>query len=133
VYNLGGYDYSIGELNKRLIIPTRDEEAARHVRQVFDEEKRRAVIVFSPTILHADGFSAMLRRYGFRAETISSETEPRQRDVLSSFMTPLPGASSESGCWTRHRFSSETAIRGLSFPPLSFRNRRRPEVFSERA
>ncbi len=84
VQQLSHFNYSINELNRRLIIPTRDEEAARIVRQVFDEERRRAGIVFSPTILHAQNFAALLRRYGFRAETISAETEPRQRDVLMS-------------------------------------------------
>jgi superfamily II DNA or RNA helicase len=84
VQNLSRFKYSIGELNRRLIIPTRDEEAARFIRQVFDEERRRAGIVFSPTIIHAENFAAMLRRYGFRAEAISSETEPRQQDLLMS-------------------------------------------------
>lgn len=84
VQELSRFKYSLTELNKRLILPTRDEEAARIVRQVFDDEKRRAGIVFSPTIVHAENFSAMLRRYGFRAETISSETDPRERDVLMS-------------------------------------------------
>lgn len=84
VQQMSRHSYSITQLNKRLIIPTRDEEAARLVKQVFDEEKRRAGIVFSPTIVHAQEFAAMLRRYGFRAEAISSETEPRERDVLMS-------------------------------------------------
>ncbi len=84
VQELSRFSYSLTELNKRLILPTRDEEAARIVRQVFDDEKRRSGIVFSPTIVHAENFSAMLRRYGFRAETISSETDPRERDMLMS-------------------------------------------------
>lgn len=84
VQQMSKHRYSITQLNKRLIIPTRDEEAARVVKQVFDEEKRRSGIVFSPTIIHAQEFAAMLRRYGFRAEAISSETEPRERDVLMS-------------------------------------------------
>ncbi len=84
VQQMSKHRYSLTQLNKRLIIPTRDEEAARHVKQVFDEEQRRAGIVFSPTIVHAQEFAAMLRRYGFRAEAISSETEPRERDVLMS-------------------------------------------------
>ncbi|MEO8495816.1 MAG: DEAD/DEAH box helicase family protein [Planctomycetota bacterium] len=84
VQQMSRHRYSITQLNKRLIIPTRDEEAARVVKQVFDEEKRRAGIVFSPTIVHAQEFAAMLRRYGFRAEAISSETRPRDRDVLMS-------------------------------------------------
>lgn len=76
--------YSITELNKRLIIPTRDDEAARTIRQVFVDEKRRGCIVFSPTIVHATEFAAMLRHYGFKAETISSETDARQRDIIMS-------------------------------------------------
>ena len=84
VQDMSKHHYSLSELNRRLIIPTRDEEAARLVKQVFEEEQRRAGIVFSPTIIHADSFAAMLRRYGFRAEAISSDTAPRERDVLMS-------------------------------------------------
>lgn len=84
VQDLSKHRYSLGELNRKLIIPTRDEEAARHVRQAFEEHHRRAGIVFSPTIHHAESFAGMLRRYGFRAEAISSETDPRHRDVLMS-------------------------------------------------
>ncbi len=84
VQGLSRHNYSLSQLNKRLIIPIRDEEAARHVKQVFAEEERRAGIVFSPTIIHAQEFAAMLRRYGFRAEAISSETGARERDVLMS-------------------------------------------------
>src|SRR5262249_23045328 len=39
---------------------------------------------FCRTIIHARSFAAMLRHYGFRAEAISSETPPRERDVLMS-------------------------------------------------
>lgn len=78
------YSYSIGQLNRKLLIPTRDEKAVRIIRQLFDEEKRRAGIVFSPTIDHAKSFSAMLRRYGFRSEAISHSNSPRERDVLMS-------------------------------------------------
>ena len=84
VQDLSKHRYSLSELNKKLIIPTRDEEAARIVREVFVEERRRGGIVFSPTIVHAEAFAAMLRRYGFRSEAISSETDPRNRDTLMS-------------------------------------------------
>ena len=84
VQSLSKHKYSLNELNKRLILPTRDEEAARIVKQVFEEEQRRSGIVFSPTILHAEVFAAMLRRYGFRSEAISSETDLRHRDMLMS-------------------------------------------------
>jgi len=76
--------YSLGQLNKRLIIPTRDDEAAKYVWEVFRQEKRRGGIVFSPSIPHAGAFCGTLRRYGFRAEAISSETLPRERAILMS-------------------------------------------------
>jgi superfamily II DNA or RNA helicase len=78
------YKYSLGQLNRRLIIPTRDDEAARRTWEVFNEEKRRGGLVFSPTIMHAQTFCGDLRRYGLRAEALSSETPPRERERLMS-------------------------------------------------
>jgi superfamily II DNA or RNA helicase len=78
------HKYSLGQLNRKLIIATRDEEAVRIIKEVFEKKKRRAGIVFSPTILHAEHFAAMLRRYDLRAEAISSEIPPRDRDSLMS-------------------------------------------------
>jgi superfamily II DNA or RNA helicase len=78
--------YSLAQLNRKLIIPTRDEEAVRMIRHVFDQERRKSGIVYSPTIEHAAHFAGMLRRHGFRAESISSLTPPRERDrLMSSF------------------------------------------------
>jgi superfamily II DNA or RNA helicase len=76
--------YSLTQLNKRLIIPTRDEEAARLSTQTFVEEKRRAAIVYCPSAIHAREFAAMLRQYGHTAEAILNETGPRERDRLFS-------------------------------------------------
>lgn len=78
------FGYSLSQLNRKLIIPTRDEQAVRIIKEVFDSERRRAGIVYSPTTMHALAFGGMLRRYGFRAETLSHETPPRERDVLMS-------------------------------------------------
>jgi superfamily II DNA or RNA helicase len=78
------HSYSLAQLNRQLILPTRDEQAVRLIQQVFVSEKRRAGIVFSPTIVHAENFAAMLRHYGFAAESISSRTAPRERDVFMS-------------------------------------------------
>lgn len=82
VQSLSQNNYSLGDLNRRLIIPLRDEEAARAIRQTFYEEGRRAGIVFSPTRVHAVEFAAMLRHQGFKAEALSYDTDPRQRDVF---------------------------------------------------
>jgi superfamily II DNA or RNA helicase len=82
VQALSRHEYSLRQLNKKLIIPTRDEEAVKVMRRVFSEEKRRGAIVFSPTITHAESFAALARHFGFRAESISSELLPRERDRL---------------------------------------------------
>jgi superfamily II DNA or RNA helicase len=76
--------YSVSQLNKRLIIPTRDDEAARNIAEVFGYEKRRAGIVFSPSLDHAREFAGRLRGAGLRAEAIGSDLTDRERDKLMS-------------------------------------------------
>ncbi|MEC7792593.1 MAG: DEAD/DEAH box helicase family protein [Pseudomonadota bacterium] len=78
--------YSITQLNKRLLLPTRDEEAARRIREVFDAEARRSGIVFCSTVLHAKSFAAMLGLFGLRCEAITGEMSARERDeVMARF------------------------------------------------
>src|SRR5205807_8712999 len=80
------YKYSLSQLNRRLILPTRDDEAARIVKNTFDEEKRRGGIVYSPSVAHARQIAGTLRTYGLRTEVISSDIEPRERyKLLSGF------------------------------------------------
>lgn len=76
--------YSLSQLNTKLILPMRDEEAAKIIRAAFETEKRKSGVVFTRTIEHARAFSAMLRKYGFKAESVSSDMPPRERDVLMS-------------------------------------------------
>jgi superfamily II DNA or RNA helicase len=76
------YRYSLSHLNRRLVLPTRDDEAARLIKAEFEREQRRGGIVYSPSIVHSYGFCATLRRYGLRAEAISSENSPRERYSL---------------------------------------------------
>ena len=73
-------NYSIQQLNRKLLIPTRDEEAAKIIREAFTAEKRRAAVVFCSTVVHAQSFAGMLRLFGFRAEAITGEMDPRTRD-----------------------------------------------------
>ena len=84
VQDLSINSYSIQELNKRLIIPTRDYEAARAIKETFDREGRCSGIVFSPTKLHALHIAGMLRRYGMRAEAVLGDISARERDRLMS-------------------------------------------------
>lgn len=76
------HHYSLSQLNAKLIIPTRDEEAARIIRGAFDGERRSAAIVFCRSVEHARIFAAVLRSFDLRAEPISYEDSPRERERL---------------------------------------------------
>ena len=76
--------YSIKQLNKRLIIPTRDEQAALIISHIVSEEKRRAGIIFSPSIEHAKHFSQMLRLNGLSCEIITSNIDAREQSLRIS-------------------------------------------------
>lgn len=78
------HSYAVTQLNRRLIIPTRDEEAARNVADVFVSEGRRGGVVFSPSLDHAREFAGQLRGLGLRAESIGSDLTGRDRDKLMS-------------------------------------------------
>ena len=82
VQERSSHGYSLSQLNRRLIIPTRDEEAARQVVDLFKGENRQAALVFCPTIEHARFFATNLRTFGLRAEAISTDLAPRDRDKL---------------------------------------------------
>lgn len=84
VQEISEHRYSISQLNRRLIIPTRDDQAARLIKETFEQDDRKTGIVFSPTIQHADEMAATLRKYGLRAESISTDIPPRERDALMS-------------------------------------------------
>lgn len=86
VQSLSEHKYSLTQLNKSLIIPTRDNEAARQIAEVFKTDRRRGGIVFSPTVNHAESFAGNLRAYNLRAEAISSRQDARERDrLMASF------------------------------------------------
>jgi superfamily II DNA or RNA helicase/Holliday junction resolvase len=82
VQRISEFRYSLAQLNKRLILPTRDEQAVRIIREAWDGERRHAGVVFCASIEHAQAFAAMLRRYNLRAEPIASDTPPRERYAL---------------------------------------------------
>lgn len=84
VQNVSSYGYTMSELNRRLIIPTRDEEAARIFSEVFKAEERKSALVFSPSVEHAERFTAQLRLFGFRAEAMFGASPARERDKLMS-------------------------------------------------
>jgi superfamily II DNA or RNA helicase len=84
VQDLSAHGYSIKQLNRKLLLPTRDDEAARMVADVFKSDKRRGGIVYSPTGVHAHAFAGTLRSYGLRVEAVLGEMEKRDVDRLMS-------------------------------------------------
>ncbi len=82
--------YSLSQLNKLLLMPTRDEEAARAIRETFDKERRRSAIIFCSSVTHAKSFAGTLRLFGFKAEAITGDMSARERDrVMSNFRKGL--------------------------------------------
>jgi superfamily II DNA or RNA helicase len=79
--------YSLSQLNRKLLIPTRDDEAAELVTEIFKRERRHAAIVYCPSAIHAKSFAATLRQFGFQAEAILHETPARERAKLMSRFT----------------------------------------------
>jgi superfamily II DNA or RNA helicase len=84
VQDASRHRYSLGQLNRRLIVPPRDDEAARLICETFSRTHRRAGIVFSPSIEHSEYFARVLSGFGVRAQAVSSEMAPRERDRLMS-------------------------------------------------
>jgi superfamily II DNA or RNA helicase len=78
------HNYSLSQLNKTLLIPTRDEEAAKIATETFVAEGRRAAIAYCPSGVHARSFAATLRQFGFQAEAILHSTPARERAKLMS-------------------------------------------------
>jgi superfamily II DNA or RNA helicase len=78
--------YSLNQLNRQLIIPVRDERAAQLILKTMELRKRKAAVVFSPGVEHAEDFAGTLRRYGLSAECVHGNMESRQRErVMARF------------------------------------------------
>jgi superfamily II DNA or RNA helicase len=76
------HGYALSQLNSKLILPMRDERAAQIIADAFTSQKRRAAIIFTRSIEHANAFAGTMRSYDFKAEPISSDMSPRERDLL---------------------------------------------------
>jgi len=84
VQEASAHNYSLSQLNRKLLLPTRDDEAARIVVETFRNERRRGGIVYCPSGVHAKSFAATLRQFGFQSEAILYETPARERAKLMS-------------------------------------------------
>ena len=71
-------NYSIKQLNRKLIIPTRDEQAAKMISELYVSTNRKSGIIFCPSVAHARHFSSILREHGLSCEIIASEIDQRE-------------------------------------------------------
>jgi len=78
------HNYSLSQLNRKLLLPTRDNEAATIATEVFKKEKRHTAIAYCPSGVHAKSFAATIRQFGFQAEAILDITPSRERAKLMS-------------------------------------------------
>lgn len=84
VSEVSQFGYTIRQLNKKLLIPTRDEEAIRQIRNVCERENRKRGLIFSPSKVHAKTFASDLRSAGFTAASLTSDDDQIQRFKLIS-------------------------------------------------
>ncbi len=84
VQNKSKNKYSVKQLNKRLLIPERDEKAASIIKEVFINEKRTSAIIFSPSIDHATQFAGWLNHVGLKAACIFSSQKSREQELIMS-------------------------------------------------
>jgi superfamily II DNA or RNA helicase len=86
VQHASRHKYSLSQLNRKLILPTRDDEAAKITTETFKSEKRRSAIIYCPSAIHANTFAGTLRQYGFQAEAILHEIpSPERAKIMSRF------------------------------------------------
>jgi len=80
------HGYTIAKLNKKLLIPTRDDEAIREIRKTYDSTQRKRGLVFSPSQVHAKSFASDLRRHGFTAAALTSDNNYIERfKIIGAF------------------------------------------------
>lgn len=79
------HKYSVRQLNRKLIIPIHNAEAASYMRNIFEEEDRNSGLVFCTTIAHAEETARHLAQYGFRAAAIHGDqsTEEQSKTIKS--------------------------------------------------
>ena len=83
VQQLSKHHYSSDSSTGSFYFHTRREGGTSDPSRPWSEN-RHAGLVFSPTIVHARHFAAVLRNVGFTAECLSNETPARDREVTLS-------------------------------------------------
>lgn len=76
---------SIRDLNKKLFVPQRDEAAIGRIVQTMGEIANAKLIVFSPSIQHAEHFADLLCASGVPARSVSGADRVSRQKFLMDF------------------------------------------------
>jgi superfamily II DNA or RNA helicase len=82
---LSKQNLTIRDLNRRLFLPQRDEAALAEIISAIDEVGKPKIIVFSPSIYHAEKFSDMLNATGIPAKNMSGIKRSDRQAALMEF------------------------------------------------
>ena len=76
---------TIRDLNRRLFLPQRDEAALEQIMIAKAEVNKPKIIVFSPSIPHANNFAELLSASGIPAKNISGVKRTERQSILMEF------------------------------------------------
>ncbi len=69
-----GKDYVGTDLQKSVIVPSRDKLIIDNLKKYFDNDKlRKSGIIFCVSVSHADSLASEMRKYGINAESVSGK------------------------------------------------------------
>lgn len=83
--NLSSKTFSIRDLNKRLFLPQRDDAAVQRIASVLHQITKARILVFSPSIRHAERFANLLCAAGIPAKCVSGLDRALRQKALMEF------------------------------------------------
>lgn len=78
---------TIGDLNKRLFLPQRDEAVIAEIKKTCLTIKRPRIAIFSPSLVHAERFANLLTVNGVPCTSLSCSDKVERRRRLLAFST----------------------------------------------
>ena len=83
--HLASKSFSIRDLNKRLFLPQRDDAAVKQISNVMRQNAKPKLIVFSPSVTHAERFAGLLGSAGIPSKCVSGLDRPLRQKALMDF------------------------------------------------
>ena len=78
---------TIGDLNKRLFLPQRDDAVIEEIKKTAATMQRPRIAIFSPSLVHAEHFANLLSVNGISCTSLSCNDKVERRRRLLAFST----------------------------------------------